>query len=150
MEDIDNRYITDASIIITSLLPDENYNQIAENFLRYYKEGQIQLVGPYLLKYEVVNSLRTAVLHKRISIKYAYEALDKFKKIEIQFIPIDLKTVLNLAVKHRVSGYDASYASLISTLKIPLITADKKLYKNLAPTFKVVWIEEFKKASRPN
>ena len=111
------RVVVDASYVLSRLLPDENHPQT--------KVGQ--KIAPKLLPYEVINALKSAVVRGRIDEELAQRLLGEFLNWQIEYVEIDGTEVLALAVKQKLSGYDASYVYLAQKMKCKLLTWDKKL-----------------------
>lgn len=85
-----------------------------------------QLVAPALMLWEItnaLNALRSAVLSKRISKAKAESLLAKFCALPIEFVDpptlAELPDLLNLAVSHQLTTYDASYLSLYGPPFLP-------------------------------
>lgn len=109
--------VIDASYVLSWLMPDENHPKT--------KVGQ--KVAPTLLPYEVVNALKSAVLRGRVEEGLAQRLLGEFLSWQINYQNMDSAKTLELAVKHKLSGYDASYVYLAKKMKCELLTWDKKL-----------------------
>ncbi len=50
---------------------------------------------------------------------------------------------MEIAIAHRVSGYDAFYVALASQVNAPLITADEKLVRAMAGKYNVQSLAAF-------
>ena len=74
-----NKFVVDASFALAFLLPDERTEEMKQNFFasqiknifQQFINGEISLIAPYLLTFEVLNSLKLAVIRKRISARTA-------------------------------------------------------------------------------
>ncbi len=113
------RVVVDASYVLSWLMPDENHPKT--------KVGQ--KIAPTLLPYEVVNALKSAVAQRRITEELAQSLLGEFLGWQIDYQEIDAAGVLQIAVAHKLSSYDASYVYLARKMKSALLTWDKKLEK---------------------
>ena len=111
--------VVDASYALSWLLPDEERPTLRPE----------HKFAPELLRYEIVNALRSNVVQKRIDRALAEKLLGVFDGWQIQYQPVDMKSTLDLAIGQNLSGYDASYLWLARKLKIKLLTWDKKLEK---------------------
>jgi predicted nucleic acid-binding protein len=127
MEESDKKFVIDASFVLAYLLGEDN-EKVADVFKRYFYD-EIELVAPNLLHCEVGNGLRTAVLRKKISPKTARVLYQTFLDFEIKTNAIDFNQVLELAVRKKISFYDASYVALAKSLSLPLLSLDKNLIK---------------------
>lgn len=146
MDDIDNEYIIDASVVLAWLLPDEIYQDSANYILELYRKKIFNLVSPALLPYEIINGIRTSILRKRINLSSGEEMIMRYKALDIDFIRPDEKNILQISSGGKISAYDGTYASLIMLRNKNLITADKKLLRNLREIEikKVIWISDFR------
>ena len=61
-ENIKHIFVVDASYILAFLLKENNFE--VNEMMKQYKVRQINLISTKLLKFEVYNTLRTAVLRK--------------------------------------------------------------------------------------
>ena len=83
------------------------------------------LHAPYLIQIEM-----TSVALKKCKLgqsELAALALAEFDELAIQLHEIDPNAVLNLAIRYKLSTYDASYLWLAAELKAPLATFDEQL-----------------------
>lgn len=146
MADIDESYIVDASVVIAWLLPLEVYKSFAENILQLYRQNKVTLLAPIILPCEVINSLKTALLRRRITKSEAFSALRLFTTIKIKFIGQSVEDILHTAIIHDLSAYDSMYVSLALSHSHKLITGDKILYKKMKSISrkKIIWIENLK------
>ena len=83
------------------------------------------LHSPFLLQVEM-----TRVALKKCKLgqsERAALALAEFDDLAIQLHEIDPKAVLNLALRYKLSTYDAAYLWLAAELKAPLATFDEQL-----------------------
>jgi len=73
--------------------------------------------------------------------KAAREDLTELRALGLRVVPtVDLAAAaLDIALQHRISGYDACYVALAQRLNAPLITADDKLVRALAGTANPVY-----------
>jgi predicted nucleic acid-binding protein len=113
------RVVVDASYILSWLMPDENHPKTRVG----------QKVAPTLLPYEVTNALRSAVVRGRINEELAQGLLGEFLSWQIEYQAVDSNKVLQIAIEHKLSGYDANYLYLAKKMKCALLTWDEKLKK---------------------
>ena len=91
--------------------------------------GNIELVVPDLLLYEVSNAL---LYNPNFDENDVVEAVDSLYDMGIDIIiPTGevLRSAINLAFTHDVTIYDAFYAALADEIDFTLITADAKFYR---------------------
>ncbi len=125
VENIKKNFVIDASYLLAFLLNENNYE--VNELMKQYKTKQINLISTTLLKFEVCNTLRTAVLRKKINKFKAQELLQAFLEFDIVEEKIDYLQVLKLALSKKISFYDASYLYLAKTNKINLLSLDQSL-----------------------
>ena len=121
-------FVLDTSFVLAYLLPDEKKRNVEEMFSRF-EANKISFIAPYLLAYETINGLRSAVMQKRQSPKTAERLLESFLNLGIGLENINEKDVFRLALNCGISAYDASYVWLAKTRKIKLLTLDEGLEK---------------------
>ncbi|MCH8821021.1 type II toxin-antitoxin system VapC family toxin [Patescibacteria group bacterium] len=116
------------SSVITKWLNKNNEKNIdkADLILEDTHKGKVELIAPELAKYEVGNVLLTG---KKLVPKEANISLGTIYSLPITFVgeTEDLaKQTFNLAFKHKVTYYDASFMSLAKQYKATLITDNIK------------------------
>ena len=145
MEDIDDLFVVDASVILASILLDEEFNKSANRILESYQLKKINLIAPNILTYEVLNGIRTAFIRKRITNALAEKLSTVYEKLDIKLFEPDKTHLLHISLSLNISIYDGTYVSLMLLKKHPLITADRKLLNILKKNNinNTVWIEDF-------
>lgn len=121
-------YVVDSSYALAFLLPDEKNEVVAATFNDFINQ-KINLLSTLLLPFEVHNSLKTAVLRKRITESQAIELSQRFTELFLQSQKIKFSSCLELSIKHDLTFYDASYLQLALDTNLPLLTLDKRLQK---------------------
>lgn len=87
---------------------------------------------PQLWRYEFLNVLATYGRVGKMSPVLLSALWQKAYKENIALEePLDMAYALNLALIHRITGYDAQFVCLAETLNVPLITEDRKLQATL-------------------
>ena len=124
-ENIKHVFAIDASYVLAFLLKENNFE--VNELMKQYKSRQINLISTTLLKFEVCNTLKTAILRKRVNKKEAQKLLQAFLEYDISEEKIDYLQVLKLALSRKISFYDASYLYLAKSNKISLLTLDHSL-----------------------
>lgn len=123
-------FVIDSSVILAVLMPDEKESNTSQKFIKLLEKG-VGLVAPNLLEFEVGNSLKSAVLSKRITSNEAKELFDTFNDFPISYKSIEKELVLKISLNSNLSFYDASYLCLAKKNKCKLLTLDKTLLKML-------------------
>ncbi len=125
--------VVDCSMLIAGLLPDEVEVQ-AQALLEDLQHGVSVVVVPPLFYQEVSNVLLMAYRRKRISREVLSQYLDVIARLPLRVDTAaatqsgTMKTVCELAEKHGLTTYDASYLELAIRLGLPLATLDSDLY----------------------
>lgn len=121
-------YVVDASFVMSFLLPDEQ-NSAANLIFQKYINQDLILIAPVLLPFEVLNGLKMAVKRKRISEKEAVKLMKLFLNYKIDLAEVDFEQVFDLAIRKKLTVYDASYLALAKIKHAPLLTCDENLQK---------------------
>ena len=125
--------VLDCSVLIAGLLPDEIEEQ-AQALLEDLQHGATGVVVPSLFYQEVSNVLLMAYRRKRISKEVLSQYLDVVTVLPLRIDTAAatqsniMKTVCQLAEKHGLTTYDASYLELAMRLSLPLVTLDSDLH----------------------
>jgi len=105
-------------------------------------KDRVEIIAPSLLFFEVTNAVLVALRRERISKNRADDILHTVNGLSIPVIAHpDTDEVFKIAIKHRLSAYDATYAAL-TTEAFSLITGDRKLYEALKGEKQVMLIGE--------
>ena len=123
--------IIDCSVSAAWVLPDE-ISKKAVKLLEGIMVGEYSLTVPSLWLYEMTNLLKSAILRNRLSEQQAKKGLYLIQEIPIKIIePQDHNEfiMLEAAIRHNLSVYDAAYFSLAEKCGLELFTTDKDLLK---------------------
>ena len=119
--------IIDTSVALKWLNQDNEKNaEEADKILTQARSGQIELLAPELIKYEIANAL---LFSKKISKKDIDYLLNIFYMLPITFIndsPDLAKEAYNLAADLHITYYDASFMSLAKQYDGVLVTENVK------------------------
>jgi len=132
-----NRAVIDASVVLKWYLADEDLGPQALLVLEKFLSGELALIAPSLLEYEVMNGLVIAQRKGRINEEVILEASEGFLSLEIEqkALSNSISEALYLSRIYHRSLYDASYLALAKKQDVPLITADKGLYSDVKKDF---------------
>lgn len=122
-------FVLDASVVLAWLLPDERSEAAAELVGRVVSDRPR---APSLLMLEVGNALLQAERRARIPRATRLELLDAFTTLPISLEPIGAEAMLRageLADRHRLSLYDASYLELAMLRDCGLASFDEALVR---------------------
>ena len=137
------RVVLDASVVLKWYLVDEEYGQKALDLLFQYVSGQLEILAPSLLEYEVVNGLFITQKRGRIIDEKILTAIEGFINLEIKLKNLshfNSKIMHYCNVYHR-SVYDASYLALADVEDVTMITSDEILYSAIQKDLKwVKWL----------
>ncbi len=121
--------VADCSVTSGWFLQDE-VTEDARRLLECCLSGEVHLIVPDLWWYETINVLRNAGARGRIAPEDARKALFFLEEIPLETVHssrIGHAVILNLAQRHALSAYDATYLALAETRGTALVTADKHL-----------------------
>jgi len=92
-----------------------------------YVNGEIELIAPDLLYYEVANALRYNPRFGIEEVKSALKALEDLSIITYDFDGELREKAVELAYRFGITIYDAAYVALAVIRNAPLYTADKEV-----------------------
>jgi predicted nucleic acid-binding protein len=123
----------DASIAVKWFVPDGDANDaVAEQALRDVAAHPARYVVPELFVYEML-----AVLCRRFKqASDAQRAMDRLTRLGLRRVRTDerlARTAIRLAYRHRLTGYDASYAALAVELPATWLTLDEEAHRRMEP-----------------
>ena len=121
--------VIDASALLSLLFADEKHALELKKIFKQFAQNKLDFIAPHLLKFEIGNALKSAVLKKRATASLANKILLKFTQLPIIYSNINLKKNLEIALKHNLSFYDACYLQLARSKNLKLITLDNQLKK---------------------
>ena len=134
--------VVDASVILAFYLPAEPFKENALAFLADITLHDAQILIPPLTRFEVLNALFRCVQGLRpgplLTLSEAFEIIEAFQGLPLREISPSSKRILELAVEHHVSAYDASYLALAESEGTEFFTGDKRLYR--AVRGKLPWV----------
>ena len=130
--------VLDASILVQTVVREK------------YTDTSLKLVGalkvihvPSLILYEIGNAL-VMLTHKKFIRKE--DAIRKFNFLNsiptLAMEEVPFSKAIDIAVKLKITLYDASYLALALEVNAPLITADRELYERGKTTAKVIHASE--------
>ncbi len=137
----------DASVVAKWVLPGEPNQENAVKLKNDHVLGLVELHAPAFIVEEVANALWRATKLKRLLQEDAQEALKALNDMKIQLHEMQwaqAAQALEIACKHNIALYDASYLLLTNKIKAQLITADNKLHETAQNHFKILNIKDYK------
>lgn len=119
--------VVDTSVALKWLKPQgEDHVEAAKALLDEHQSGTSVLHAPGHLLLEVMNALWS----HRASAEQITRAVRLLHQLHIEFVEPDdalLASAASLAVRHRITVYDAIFAALARQLGCELVTGDRKL-----------------------
>lgn len=128
--------VLDASVIIKWFAKDKevDYDK-AKQILNLFQKGDLSLIVPDLLLYELGNALLKSKYFQLIDFS---SALKDLYAIEIEVISISqalLCQAYKIAFNYDLTVYDATYIALAKFTNCPLITANPKCFTKIKEDF---------------
>ncbi len=124
--------VVDASVVVKWYIT-EKYSEEALRIRDKHVNGEIQLLAPSLLPYEVINALKYSNLYTKDELSLATISLLNYG-IRLQPVTVGYaEKIVEIAVENNVTIYDASYIALAVIKGTRMITADEKLIEMLEP-----------------
>lgn len=127
------RFVVDTTVVSKLYLRDEEWVANADALFAKFERGEVELVAPRLLKYEVPAAIRNAIVKRRIDERYGEEAVTRFRQLPLPIMDdLDiLEEAFKIANRYSRSFYDSIFLILAQDLGWNLVTADDKLWKPL-------------------
>ena len=120
--------VVDASAVIAVLLDEPNAEKVTP-----LMDGH-ELQAPLLIVFEILSTCSVKALSFPEKRAIFEEALRKFVRLGIGLHEIDPEEVFDLALHHKLTGYDASYLWLAEKLEAELVTLDRQLERAISAT----------------
>ena len=122
--------VVDANIIVKWYIEEENSDKARILQLKFI-EGEIDLLVPSLFYFEVLNALKYSKLFDQKELNQAAESIENYGFTVVTIEEKIREKMVNVALNHDISIYDAAYVALSSSLEKRLFTADGKIIKKL-------------------
>ncbi len=121
--------VVDASIIVKWFI-EEKYSKQALKLRDKFANGNLQILGPSLLNFEVLNALRYSQLFNKTELKELAVAIGKYGFELYNLIGNYAELTAEIAHTRDLSIYDASYIALAELNNIDLYSVDNKIMEN--------------------
>ncbi len=122
--------VIDASVVVKWFVEEEGSDKALEIRDKYVK-GEIELMAPEIIMFEVLNALYYKQLFSESEMKEISEALDSYSldlySIEGEYA----EKTIEVAFENNITIYDAAYISLAIMKNTFMYTADEKLARKL-------------------
>ena len=130
-----DQIIVDANVIVKWFIEENNSNN-AKILRSKFIDGEIELIAPSLLYFEVLNALKYSKLFTQAELNDAGESLENYGFNIITIQKEIREFMIKIAVEYDMSIYDASYLGLSIAMGGTLYTADEKILKKLPKSLK--------------
>lgn len=144
------RAVVDASVAVKLFVPEALSAEAQAVFARFASENGAELIVPDFFYIECANVFWKWVQRSAYPAKAAQEHLRDLTGLGLTALPTQIlaEDALDIALKHRITAYDACYVAAASKLRLPLITADEKLVGQVAKgSYEVQWLGDVKLVS---
>jgi predicted nucleic acid-binding protein len=125
--------VVDASVILKWYLLDEAHGAQALVLLQQCTAGELKLLAPSLLTYELMNGLVIAGRRARLDQNTILLSFRGFMSLGIRFYEVSsfADKVPHYCQLYGRSVYDSSYLALAEREGVDLITADERLFSSV-------------------
>lgn len=118
--------VVDSSVLLKWFRVDEPHAETAEALRQAYLNDRVDLTIPDLAAYEVANVMRYRASDE------AMAAVETLFDLQIPMVRLDhplLRRAVRSAAQYELTVYDAVFLAVAETLKLQLVTADKRFYR---------------------
>jgi predicted nucleic acid-binding protein len=140
-------YVVDASVIVKWFLTDEEFSEQALAIWRRQTSDRTVLAAPAHIYLEASNAVVSATRYSppRISTDFSRTLVHRILRARFVIVPTEelIATAFELTIQHRITIYDALYVALAADYSLPLVTADRGLYRNTRHDHDVRWLGDF-------
>ncbi len=127
-----NKWVLDCSAMASVMLMETECRE-TDDLLEQALAGRVHISVPSLFWYEMSNVLAMAVRKKRLDINQGRDALARLCELPISTDTADgvviYRRILDLALMHELSFYDAAYLELADRIGASLKTLDQALLR---------------------
>ena len=125
--------VVDANVVAKLYLRDEQYTAKADLLFSRFQRGEVQLIAPRLITYEVPAAIKRGAARVKAAKEIWQAALSSFESLGLSVVDdSDAKyEATRLAINYACHYYDALYVLLAEDLGCRFITADERLWRTL-------------------
>lgn len=125
--------VVDANVVAKLYLRDEQYTAKADLLFSRFQRGEVQLIAPRLITYEVPAAIKRGAVRVKAVKEVWQAALSSFESLGLTVVDdSDAKyEATRLAINYACTYYDALYLLLAEDLGCRFITADERLERTL-------------------
>lgn len=128
------KMLIDANIFLSVILNEPEKIKIIE------LTQDCEILSPDVLPFEIGNALSAMNKQKKLSEDEILECFSIFQQIPVRLIETEVKSALEIAIKHNIYAYDAYYLEVAKRLKIPMLTLDNKMIE-ISKKMKITTLE---------
>ena len=140
-------WVIDASVLAKVYLRDEEFSALAAGIVSRYVEGDLELIAPLIIAFEIPNAIQAAVRRRRLNPDDGRQAIADFFALHLPSLG-DASTIepmvagaYGLAERVGCRLYDVCYLIVAEQSGFPLVTADLRLYEQVKSLLPYVrWI----------
>jgi predicted nucleic acid-binding protein len=145
--------VVDASVAAKWHLPDEDDVDRANELLLRMDAGEIALVAPDFIWFEVTSAITVATrgTAPRLTREEDEAAISEFLALRlwVESSRELLPRAFDLVHQHGCALYDALYLALADHYDIPFIMADRRLYDRVRHLPNVIWLADYAPSPHP-
>ena len=123
--------VLDSSVALKWIFADEDGAEHAVRVRNDHISGKNEIAVPTLFFYEIANVLATKVKLSAVEALEAFELISAFEFNVHELDNTEYMEAMNLAMKHKISVYDASYHVLATRLGCRFLTTDRKYWEKM-------------------
>lgn len=125
--------VVDANVVAKLYLRDEQYAAKADLLFSRFQRGEVQLIAPRLITYEVPAAIKRGAVRVKAAKEVWQAALSSFESLGLTVVDdSDAKyEATRLAINYACTYYDALYLLLAEDLGCRFISADERLERTL-------------------
>ena len=129
-----HNYVVDASVGVKAFVVEDDSDIAIHLFEQLTADPPAQLYVPNLFYIECTNILWKYVRRFDYPTENARQDVIDLRALALISVSTEdlIESALDLALKYKITAYDASYIALADHLGLPLITADTALIRQLA------------------
>lgn len=136
-----DRVVIDSSVFI-KLYIDEDYSGNAYRLREAYLSGDMSIIVPSILAYEVLNALRYSGDYNEQELERISQDIREYGFDVFDMLTELAKNTVRMAKRYNITIYDASYVALAFMTNSSFYTADEELIEKTKLPF-VKHIREF-------
>jgi predicted nucleic acid-binding protein len=85
------------------------------------------IYAPAIVEFEIANVCWKKCRRHPDQVRGLLAALGKFAAFDVQMLPVDLQSTVDLALRFGLTAYDASYLFVANAFEMEVVTLDTKL-----------------------